>query len=62
MDLLRFRSAVSPLRRGFDPAPVSLPRVDDLVATVQIAADLGIPITARGGGTSLSGQSIGRVS
>jgi ornithine decarboxylase len=35
MDLLRFRSAVSPLRRGFDPAPVSLPRVDDLVATVR---------------------------
>jgi ornithine decarboxylase len=33
MDLLRFRSAVSPLRRGFDPAPVSLPRVDDLIAT-----------------------------
>ncbi len=35
MDLLRFRSAVSPLRRSFDPAPVSLPRVDDLVATVR---------------------------
>jgi ornithine decarboxylase len=35
MDLLHFRSAVSPLRRGFDPAPVSLPRVDDLVATVR---------------------------
>jgi ornithine decarboxylase len=32
MDILRFRSAVSPLRRGFDPAPVSLPSVDDLVA------------------------------
>ena len=27
--------------------------------TVQIAAELGVPITARGGGTSLSGQSIG---
>ncbi len=33
MDLLRFRSAVSPFRRDFDPAPVSLPCVDDLVAT-----------------------------
>ena len=33
MDLLRFRSAVSPLRRNFDPAPISLPCVDDLVAT-----------------------------
>jgi ornithine decarboxylase len=32
MDLLRFRSAVSPLRRGFDPAPSVLPRVDDLIA------------------------------
>lgn len=31
MDLLRFRSAVSPLRRGFDPAPASLPCVDELV-------------------------------
>jgi ornithine decarboxylase len=35
MDLLRFRTSVSPLRRGFDPAPASLPRVDDLVATVR---------------------------
>jgi ornithine decarboxylase len=32
MDLLRFRSAVSPLRRGFNPAPAALPRVDELVA------------------------------
>jgi ornithine decarboxylase len=31
MDMLRVRSAVSPLRRGFDPAPASLPCVDDLV-------------------------------
>jgi ornithine decarboxylase len=35
MDVLRFRSAVSPLRRGFDPAPIALPRVDDLVANVR---------------------------
>ncbi len=42
------------------PLGVSIPRTPaDLVATVQIAADLGVPITARGGGTSLSGQSIG---
>src|SRR6185437_17160391 len=27
--------------------------------TVQILAEAGVPITARGGGTSLSGQSIG---
>src|SRR5947209_19065878 len=42
------------------PLGVVIPRTpDDLTATVQIAADLGVPITARGGGTSLSGQSIG---
>ncbi|MBA4190843.1 MAG: FAD-binding oxidoreductase [Planctomycetaceae bacterium] len=42
------------------PLGVSIPKTpDDLLATVQIAADLGVPITARGGGTSLSGQSIG---
>jgi len=42
------------------PLGVAIPKTpDDLVATVQIAADLGVPITARGGGTSLSGQSIG---
>jgi ornithine decarboxylase len=44
MDLLRFRSAVSPLRRGsvstpnlrgFDPAPSLLPCVDDLIAVSQ---------------------------
>src|SRR5262249_10684972 len=33
--------------------------VEDVVTTVQIAAEMHIPITARGGGTSLSGQSIG---
>ena len=42
------------------PLGVVIPRsTADLVATVQIAGELGIPITARGGGTSLSGQSIG---
>jgi FAD/FMN-containing dehydrogenase/Fe-S oxidoreductase len=42
------------------PLGVVIPRTtDDLTATVQIAAELGVPITARGGGTSLSGQSIG---
>jgi FAD/FMN-containing dehydrogenase/Fe-S oxidoreductase len=43
-----------------EPLGVVIPRtVDDLVATVQIAGEMHIPITARGGGTSLSGQSIG---
>ena len=42
------------------PLGVVLPKTaDDLAVTVQIAADLNVPITARGGGTSLSGQSIG---
>ncbi len=41
------------------PLGVVLPKtLDDLTVTVQIAADLNVPITARGGGTSLSGQSI----
>src|SRR5580704_17272925 len=42
------------------PLGVVIPRTtDDLVAAVQIAAELEIPIVPRGGGTSLSGQSIG---
>src|SRR5262249_3946235 len=32
---------------------------DDLRAAVQIAAEMRVPVTARGGGTSLSGQSVG---
>src|SRR5437016_12994161 len=43
-----------------EPLGVVIPRtVEDIVATVQIAGEMHIPITARGGGTSLSGQSIG---
>src|SRR5262249_30284641 len=43
-----------------EPLGVVLPRtVADLHAAVQIATELRIPITPRGGGTSLSGQSIG---
>jgi FAD/FMN-containing dehydrogenase/Fe-S oxidoreductase len=42
------------------PLGVAIPKSpEDLATAVQIAADLGVPITARGGGTSLSGQSIG---
>jgi FAD/FMN-containing dehydrogenase/Fe-S oxidoreductase len=42
------------------PLGVVIPRTtDDLVAAVQIAAELEVPIVPRGGGTSLSGQSIG---
>ena len=42
------------------PLGVVVPKTaDDLTVAVQVAADLGVPITARGGGTSLTGQSIG---
>jgi FAD/FMN-containing dehydrogenase/Fe-S oxidoreductase len=43
-----------------EPLGVVIPRtVADIAAVVQIAGEMRIPITARGGGTSLSGQSIG---
>ena len=42
------------------PAGVVIPKTEqDLIAAVQIALETCTPITARGGGTSLSGQSIG---
>jgi FAD/FMN-containing dehydrogenase len=42
------------------PLGVVIPRTPaDLVAAVQIAAEQEVPIVPRGGGTSLSGQSIG---
>jgi FAD/FMN-containing dehydrogenase/Fe-S oxidoreductase len=44
-----------------EPLGVVLPRTTDgLVAAVQIALEMHVPIVPRGGGTSLSGQSIGR--
>ncbi len=43
-----------------EPLGVVVPRTtDDIVTVIQIAGEMGVPITARGGGTSLSGQSIG---
>jgi FAD/FMN-containing dehydrogenase/Fe-S oxidoreductase len=43
-----------------EPLGVVIPKsTEDVVATVQVAAEAEVPITARGGGTSLSGQSIG---
>jgi len=43
-----------------EPLGVVLPRSrDDVEATVAVAARHGVPITARGGGTSQAGQSIG---
>lgn len=43
-----------------EPMCVVLPRtISDLQTTMQIAAEHGVPIVARGGGTSLSGQTVG---
>jgi FAD/FMN-containing dehydrogenase/Fe-S oxidoreductase len=43
-----------------EPLGVVIPRsTEDLITTVQVCAETGVPLTARGGGTSLSGQSIG---
>ena len=43
-----------------EPLGVVIPRTTaDIVATVRIAGEMATPITARGAGTSLSGQSIG---
>jgi FAD/FMN-containing dehydrogenase/Fe-S oxidoreductase len=42
------------------PVGVVIPKTEqDLVTAVQIALEMHVPIIARGGGTSLSGQSIG---
>ena len=42
------------------PAGVVLPRsADDIAATLRIAAEHGVPVTMRGGGTSQNGQPIG---
>ena len=43
-----------------EPLGVVVPRsVEDVVETVRLAARHGVPITARGGGTSQAGQAIG---
>src|SRR5262249_45662379 len=43
-----------------EPLGVVLPRATaDVVATMQVCAEMAVPVIARGGGTSLSGQSVG---
>src|SRR5829696_6213104 len=43
-----------------EPLGVVLPRTDaDVIATVRIAAEAGVPILPRGAATSLSGQTVG---
>src|SRR5205809_1952904 len=42
------------------PLGVVLPKTrEDVIATLKVCARFGVPITARGGGTSQAGQSIG---
>src|SRR4051812_43421505 len=43
-----------------EPLGVVIPRTaEDVVATMQVCAEMRLPVVPRGGGTSLSGQSIG---
>ncbi len=43
-----------------EPLGVVIPRTtEDVAVTMQVCAEMRVPIVARGGGTSLSGQSIG---
>ena len=44
-----------------EPEGVVIPRdIEDVVRTVKLAAQHGVPILPRGGGTSLAGQSVGQ--
>ncbi len=44
-----------------EPLGVVLPRdLDDVYAAVETAVDFGVPVLARGGGSSLAGQAVGR--
>ncbi len=46
---------------SIEPIGVVYPRdADDVVATVEIAAEHGVPVLPRGGGTSLAGQTVGQ--
>jgi hypothetical protein len=42
------------------PMAVAFPRdADDVAAAVSVARDLGVPVTPRGGGTSIAGNAVG---
>ena len=42
------------------PSAVVFPRhTDEVIAAVQVARELGVPFTARGGGTSIAGNAVG---
>ncbi|MGZ4244749.1 MAG: FAD-binding and (Fe-S)-binding domain-containing protein [Solirubrobacteraceae bacterium] len=56
LDLVSYASDASPYR--LIPQAVAVPRdVDDVVALLRCATELGVPLTFRAGGTSLNGQS-----
>ncbi len=43
-----------------DPIGVVIPRnLEDVLATAEVAAEFGVPVLPRGGGTSLAGQTVG---
>ena len=43
-----------------EPIGVVIPRhADDVVATVEVARQHGVPVLPRGGGTGLAGQTVG---
>jgi FAD/FMN-containing dehydrogenase/Fe-S oxidoreductase len=46
---------------AIEPLGVCFPRhADDVAAAIAVCADLGVPVLARGGGTSLAGQCVAR--
>ncbi len=46
---------------AIEPLAVAFPRdADDVIGAVETARELGVPVLARGAGTSLAGQTVGR--
>ena len=47
---------------AIEPLAVAFPRhvADDVAAAVRSRREAGVPVVARGGGTSLAGQTVGR--
>jgi len=59
-DLGRWLYATDASLYQVEPVGVALPRtVDDLAASIRIAAEEGVPVLPRGAATSLSGQTVG---
>jgi FAD/FMN-containing dehydrogenase/Fe-S oxidoreductase len=57
----RGRYATDASHYQIEPIGVAVPRSrDDVVRTIEIAAEMGVPLLPRGGGTSQCGQTVGR--